>query len=116
MMAANLQDAGFKSYPQMSILWYADALKATVALFSSDVTGLFEDQTPNDRPVGNWLVLVDSLVSQLPATSVPEDQFNQIVEYVARMCLAGFSQLQNSLITNGQAVALLAAWNARFGS
>jgi hypothetical protein len=115
-MAANLEQAGFLSYPQMTLQWIANTLDTSVPAFSAAVSPLFEDAKPNDRPVGNWLVLIDALASELPATDVPNVQFNQIVEYVGRMCLAGFVALNEGTITNAQAVALLAAWNTAFGT
>lgn len=115
-MAADLETAGFLSYPQMALLWTANTLDTVVPAFASDVDDDFDDNVPNDRPIGNWLVLIDALASQLPATDVPEDQFNQIVEYVGRMCLAGASALAEGRITAGQGAALLAAWNTRFGT
>ncbi len=115
-MAGNLEQAGFLSYPQMTLQWIADTLDTTVPAFSASITGTFEDAIPNDRPVGNWLILIDALASELPAIDVPEVQFNQIVEYVGRMCLAGFVAFNEGLISAGQANALLAAWNAAFGT
>lgn len=115
-MAVDLQQAGFLSYPQMTLQWVADTLDTTVPAFSTAVNGTFEDAVPNDRPIGNWLILIDALADQLPATDVPETMFNQIVEYVGRMCLAGFVALNSGLISVAQANALLAAWNATFGT
>lgn len=120
-MAGNLQEAAYITYQQLAILWTAGTLETTVALYSADLAPLFEDQVPNDRPVGNWLVLIDALLSQMPrplppTLKTPEDQFNQLVEYIGRMCDGAFWARFNNLITATQATAMLTAWNTRFGT
>lgn len=117
VMAADLQQAGFLGYPQMSLLWQTpNALQSAAAGFAIAVNPVFDDNTPNDRPIGNWLILIDSLISQLPTGVLLEEQFNQVVDNIGRMCLAAFSALSDSLISNAQATAMLTAWNAAFGT
>lgn len=114
-MAANLTDAAHLSYTRASTLWYASTLKAKFGLFIDAVQVTFKDDIPNDRPVGNWLILMKSLHSQMGAGILPEVQFNDAVEQLYRICLAGASQLAAGLISGAQAAALLAAWNAQIG-
>ena len=114
--AVDLQQAGFLGYPQLTLQWIANTLKANVQSFSNAVSPLFEDAVVNDRPIGNWLVLIDALVSQIPAVDVPETQFNQLVEYVGRMCLACFVAFNSGLVSATQNNAMLAAWNTIFGT
>lgn len=118
VMASDLENAGFLSYPQMSLQWAANTLDTSAASFAAAASPLFSDGIPNDRPVGNWLILIDGLVSTLPAGLVGQKDFNQLVEYVARMCIAAFTINAQSppMISNAQAAALLAAWNAAFGT
>lgn len=114
-MAASLTDAAHLSYDRAGVLWAAATLKTRIGLFITAVSPIFEDAVPNDRPVGNWLVLMKALHSQMGAGVLPEVQFNEAVEQLYRICLAGAAQLAASLITNTQATALLAAWNAQIG-
>lgn len=115
-MAATLTEAAHLSYKQADILWAANTLKPEFATFITTAQPIFDDNRPNDRPVGNWLILMQSLSSQMAAGTLPEAQLNTCVEYLFRMCLAGASQLANGLISNAQAVSLLAAWNATIGT
>lgn len=117
-MAANLSSAATLSYSQVSLTWYALTLKAKFAAFITDVSPLLEDSKPNDRTVGNWLIPMQALSTAMSSSlaAVTEAQFNGVVEYLYRFCYAAaFAQAQLR-ITNAQAVALLAAWNARFGT
>jgi hypothetical protein len=115
-MAVDLQGAGFLSYSQMSIAWVADTLKTKSAQYAAATSPLFSDVVANDRTVGNWLVPIYGALQVMPATSVPNDEFNQMVEYIARMCFAGYAMLNQGLISAPQAAATLAAWNAAFGT
>jgi hypothetical protein len=112
--AANLSNAGFLSYPQLALAYQGGTLAAKVAAFATAVNPIFRDDRPNDRPIGNWLVFIDSVVPFLPPTDVAG--LNQVVEYVGRMCLAGFVAINSGLISPTQANDLLAAWNAAFGT
>jgi hypothetical protein len=116
--AVDLQDAGFLSYEQMYLKWAANTLDTATAGFSAVANPIFPDEIANNRPVGNWLILINALVSTLPTGLVGQKQFNQLVEYVARMCIAGFTINGQTppMISNAQAAALLAAWNAAFGT
>jgi hypothetical protein len=116
--AVNLQNAGFLSYEQMYIKYAANTLKSATASFAAAANPIFPDEIANNRPVGNWLILIDALVVSMPTGLVGQKDFNQIVEYVARMCIAGYTINTQTppMITNSQATALLAAWNAAFGT
>jgi hypothetical protein len=116
--AVNLENAGFLTYEQLYLKYAANTLDSATAGFAAAANPIFPDEIANNRPVGNWLILIDALVATLPTGLVGQKEFNQLVEYVARMCIAGYTINTQTppLITNAQAAALLAAWNAAFGT
>lgn len=119
-MAATLVEAANLSYSQLALKWTANTLRTATAAFAAAASPVFPDSQDNCRPVGNWMVLIDALVSTLPPAPLPVavSDLNQDVEYVARMCYAAFTLNAQvpQLVTNAQATALLAAWNAAFGT
>ncbi len=115
-MAADLKDAAYSTYSQLSTWWADDTLRSTIVAFYTSANPLFQDSVPNDRPVGNWLVLIKAALSQMPTVGQATlEQFNQIVEYVFRMCFAGYTMAAAGLITGAQATALTDVWNNSFG-
>lgn len=119
-MAATLVEAANLSYSQLALKWTANTLRTATSAFAAAASPIFPDGQDNSRPVGNWLVLIDALVSTLPPTPQPVSvsDFNQTVEYVARMCYAAFTLNAQvpQLVSNAQAAALLIAWNTAFGT
>jgi hypothetical protein len=114
-MAANLTDAAHLSYARASVHWAAGNLKTQLAAFIAAIRPVFEDAIPNDRPVGNWIVLLQNTADQMDPGVTPETIFNTAVEQLYRICSAGAAQLAANLITAPKAAALLAAWNAQIG-
>lgn len=114
-MAANLTDAAHLTYVRSRSKWTAATLQAAVLGLINDVSPIFDDNRPDDRPVGNWLVPLKGLEQNFAVGVLPLVQFDQAVDYIYRLCLAGAAQLAEGLITNTQATALLAAWNTRIG-
>jgi len=116
--AATLVEAANLSYKQLDLKWTANTLDTATLAFATAANPTFPDSDQNSRPVGNWLILIDALVSTMPTGVVSLMDFNQAVEFVSRMCYAAFTINAQTppLITNGQAIALLAAWNAAFGT
>lgn len=114
-MAANLTDAAHLSYTRASVHWAAGNLRTKLTAFITAVRPIFEDAIPNDRPVGNWIILLANTEGSMSAGVTPESQFNTAVEQLFRICSAGASQLAAGLITAGKATALLTAWNAQIG-
>jgi len=114
-VAATLTEAAHLTYVRARPRWAAATLKASLALFITDVSVIFSDTIANDRPVGNWLIPLYALSSNLPAGVLPVADFNAVVDGIYRLCMAGAAQLSATLITAPQGAALLAAWNARIG-
>lgn len=117
-MAANLMSAGLLSYDQASLGWYALTLKTQFRNFCTAVAPLFSDTVENDRPVGNWLIPMWALSSEMTGSiaDVSEGQFNQVAQYLWAMCQSGFQAKQQGRITAAQSAALLAAWNLYIGT
>ena len=115
-MAANLREASWITASQLNLSWLAQTLKTKLTQFNNAASAIFDDNTPNDRPVGNWLVLLEATASQMPNVQVPIALFNQACDQVARITFAGFAALQTARIAPAKGTALLAAWNAAFGT
>jgi hypothetical protein len=115
--ADNLAQAAYLSYDQMAILWTANTLRDNYETFLGQVSPLFKDGVPNDRPVGNWFVPMYGLLTQVEeATPETQDFFNAAVQYMYRLCYAAYEMNAQGLITNTQAQDLLTAWNDTFGT
>lgn len=116
-MAADLTEAAHLSYDQCGILWNAGTLRTNFLAFTQAVIPIFDDARPNDRPVGNWLVPIAAIPADVPAETPESQAFVQGCQNLLfRICFAGADQLALGNITNTQATALLAAWNAQIGS
>lgn len=117
-MAANLTEAASLSYVQVSLTWTALTLKTKYAAYLATASPILSDGSPNDRTVGNWLVLIAALSTEMSSTTsvVSEAQFDTAVEYLYRICLAGAQADAQGRITTAQRIALLAAWNTNFGT
>lgn len=115
--AADLTEAAHLSYDQVGILWNAGTLRTSILAFTQQVLPIFDDARPNDRPVGNWLVPIAALPIDVEAQSPESQTFVQGCQNLLfRICFAGSDQLALGNITNTQATALLAAWNANIGT
>lgn len=114
-MAATLTEAAHLTYVRSRSKWTAGTLQAAVLGLINDTSPIFDDNRPNDRPVGNWLVPLKGLQENFAVGVLPLVQFDQAVTFIYRLCLAGAAQLAEGLITNTQATALLTVWNARIG-
>lgn len=115
--ATTLVEAAHLSYDQCGLRWTAGTLRASFTAFIQAASSIFSDNIPNDRPVGNWLVPMYGLLSQVPAANPEQQRFlDSCAQYLYRICYAGHVMDDANLITNAQAAALLAAWNAQIGS
>lgn len=116
-MAATLTEAAYLTYEQCGILWTANTLRNKYEAFLEDVSPIFSDSQPNDRPVGNWLIPMYALLTQVEAATPEEQVFlNTCVQYIYRICYAGYIMNSDGFISNTQATQLLAAWNANIGT
>ena len=117
-MAANLEDAANLSYARISVKWTANTVRANTNAFIIACALVLDDNAPTDRTVGNWLVPLNALATQMNADSnnpMPQALFNTLVEYVYRMMMAAAYAQAQSRITTAQSNALLAAWNTNYG-
>lgn len=117
MPAASLEEAANTTYARVSLAWAAGTIRVKVQAFIVAAALVFDDNTPNDRPVGNWLIPLTSVSTQMNSTvgnPVAQSLFNITVDYIYRMCMAGFVAQAQSRISAPKAAALLAAWNANF--
>lgn len=117
-MAATLEDAANLSYARISVKWAANTVRANTNAFIIACALVLDDNVPNDRTVGNWLVPLNGLATQMAADSnnpMPQSLFNTLVEWVYRMMMAAAYAQSQSRITTAQANALLAAWNTNYG-
>jgi hypothetical protein len=121
MAEANLQDAASNAYAHLGNTWKNGDLKTKLTAFYVAINGTFEEQTPNDHPIGNWIALIAGVAGECPSAFTDiADQYaqfpylNAAAQYVYRLCwLADYLEDQ-LFISSAQAAAVLAAYNAQF--
>lgn len=117
-MAATLEEAANLSYARISVKWAANTVRANTNAFIIACALVLDDNSPNDRTVGNWLIPLNAQATQMGLNTgnpMPQALFNTLVEYVYRMMMAAaYAQIQ-SRITTAQSNAILAAWNTNYG-
>ena len=127
-VAADLQEAAEFTQDNLFTLWLADTLRARCIAFSAAINALSGLGESNDaaHPVTNWAAIIaceaplvedfepDGAGITQVGTFVP---FQTMVDYVYRLCkVADHLNTQTpQQITNAQATAILAAYNAQFG-
>lgn len=113
MAFANLTAATYGCAATMYARWIAGTLKADLTAFAASVAPLFSDDNPNDRTVGNWLVIVQAIASQMTA-GITADQ--SVIDASVQACFRLFNQASarqaSGQISLAQANAVLAAANA----
>jgi len=115
-VAATLPDAATIAADNLYTLYVGGTLKTKLTAFWGSILPTFPEQENNSHPVSNWLILIANLANQMPVANVPYAQLNAAIEYVYRVCFVAY-QLNNQtpkLVSNVQAAALLAAYNAQF--
>lgn len=120
-MAANLREAAWLTYDQMGLLFPdATAIHSALSDFVTAVDVVVPDSQVNNRPVGNWLIPMSTLVLYIsgsaPNTAIPLNLFDQAVDMVSKLCWAATEAIARGLMTAGQGVTILAAWNTSFGT
>lgn len=116
MPAANLEDAADQAYARLSLRWTANTIQASFQAYIVACSSVVNDATEKVRTVGNWLVPMTALSTELTAEAAnPASQalFNKCVDYVYRFNMAAFYANVLGNITAAQAAALLAAYNAQ---
>lgn len=119
MPAATLQEAAGLAFGNVSTAWRAGNLKTHLTAFWEEADPLFPDQALNNHPIANWIAMIAAVANECPTQDGTKDtrfaQFpymNSAALYVYKLCwLASYFETEG-LITNAQAVALLAAYNA----
>ena len=121
-IAAGLTEAANLTPENLLPLWQADTLQAAMIAFGTAANPIFEEQSPDDRPLGAWIAVIAAFAptildfEQDLRTGVGTiTTFEKSVDYIYRICKFGASQKNAGLITTAQANALLAAYNAQFG-
>lgn len=122
-VAVDLLDAANKTSQNLRPLWEADTLKAKMIAFWQQLQPSFQEQTPNDHPIINWISIIAAFSPFIlnfadraapgitPYSGGTITTFSTSVDYIYRICKFGFYY---QLITPTQKAALLAAYNAQF--
>lgn len=116
MPAASLEDAADQAYARLSIRWTANTIQASFQAYIIACAAVVNDATEKVRTVGNWLIPMTALSTELTAEGGnPASQalFNKCVDYVYRFNMAASYANTLGNITGAQATALLAAYNAQ---
>ncbi len=112
-MATDLIDAAGRSYDNLFVKWQLNLLGNSMATFNLQVSNTFNDNVANDRPVGNFCILMRALISEWPAGAFQPDlnKLDECANLVYRVCWATNQMFVQSLITLAQYNAVLAAYN-----
>lgn len=124
-VAADLLDAANLAPQNLRALWEApgQTLKDRMVAFWTALNPLFSEQTPNDRPVGNWIAVIASSSEAIllyadtmnpgftPYSGGTIATFTSAVDCIYRICKFCYYY---SLISGAQKAAVLAAYNAQF--
>jgi hypothetical protein len=110
----NLINAAKISFEDLYTLWLGGTIKARLTAFWKAINPIFDANTPNDEPCGNWVELIAALATEMSSVSVTFDDMNSAAQYVYRLCwLTNQLNAQTpQLVTNAQAAAVLAAYNS----
>lgn len=115
MAAATLKAAAGLAYSHMTTRWIAGTLKANLLAFVNAFTPQFSEATQLDHPILNWAAVISALDASLTAGGpgvITFVQFNDACQFMYRLCWLGQVLLDQNKITNGQAAAILASYNA----
>ncbi len=119
MAAVTLQEAASVIYDRLHVYWLiAGQIDARVATFVA-VLPTFPDNSPNGRPIANWLTILMALraTSYTPDASTTRIEISVVTAtavLIYKTCWIADYLEGEGLITSAQAVALLAAFNAAF--
>lgn len=116
--ASNLKEAAYLTYDQLGLVFPGmQTLHTKLADFITACDVVVPDAQPNNRPVGNWLIPMSSLEYAMrnagPNENCPQLYLDRMVDMVSKLCWSAYA---NTLITNAQRTAILAAWNTAFGT
>lgn len=112
--ALTLPDAAGAAFDNLQIKWVSDTLRSSMVQFSNGIAGIGSEQDENTHPIRNWYALIANLADQMPSTLVAIGDLTLSAEYIYRICWVTQQLLDQSLITSGQAAALLIEYNAAF--
>jgi hypothetical protein len=122
---ADLIGAADQCAVDLDVRWQADTLNTRLVAFAAAATAIFPTNVANNAPMANWCAVISAFAPSvinfsqtgfgvsIGQNSIP--QYQTAVDYVYRFCkLAYYYNLTLGLITNAQAAALTAAYNAQF--
>lgn len=115
-VAVSLPDAAVIAADNLYTLYIGGTLKTKSTAFWQSIQDTFPEQQVDSHPVSNWLTLIANTADQMPVANVPYRDLDSMIEFVYRLCFVA-SQLNSQtpkLVSNVQAAALLAAYNAQF--
>jgi hypothetical protein len=117
--AVDLLDAAQKTADNLFPLWEAGTLKFFVGQFWQAITGSFVEDTPNDRPIGDWIALIAGFQSQIQgfdptqlANNGTSTSYQTIESYVYRLFKFAYTYgTVEGKLTSAQQTVLLNAYN-----
>lgn len=115
MAVTTLAGAANICLSSMFTRWNAGTINSDINFFIGAMNPIVPDANANLRTVGNWLTLLQPLLpfeNQVTADTVDYDRFNQCVLTVFRLCWQANDRNITGQISNAQAAAILAAFNA----
>lgn len=121
MAEATLQSAAANVFVNLQNWWRGGGsfLAQQLTLFVNTAKASFPDAAPNNHPITNWLAIIAAFATTIPVVgssfgdaAATQPYFSEASSYVYRICWMADYLNSIGLITNGQAAALLAAYNA----
>lgn len=112
--ATSLPEAAGQTADKLATISVATGqLKLRLGLFT-DIRFTFSETSSNEHSVLNWTALMGVLKEQMPLSNIPLQTTSLAIQYVYRTCWNVQSLLDEDLITQDQADAVLDRWNFAF--
>lgn len=112
--ALTLPEAAGAAFDNLQLKWVSDNLKSSMTIFSNGISNVGSEQQVDSHPIRNWFALIANLANQMPSFAVAIGDLTLSAEYIYRLCWVTQQLLDQSLISSGQAAAILLEYNVAF--
>mgnify|MGYP001600440290 CR=1 FL=1 len=114
--ALTLVQAAQESLQNMAVQTVAGTLKTRIATFLDTIQAQLDSEIPENHPIINWSAVLYGYQTQMAGGANDYIELRISGDYVYRLCYMAAQSQDQSLITGAQAAAILAAYNANFGT
>jgi hypothetical protein len=113
--ATTLPQAAGQAFDNLAVRWNEGQLKSVLSAYWPQIRNLFPDSNVNARPISNWMTIISSLTDQMDFGRPPLTVLNLSAQVVYRLCWMANALNVQGLITNTEALNVLAAYNGTIG-